>query len=135
MKFVDSTCRATRAATLAKNAIGRSDRILIPGQTFLSDEVARSAPRGRDSRAQGTNLSVGAPALGWIEDKNVKPQRGETLFPFNKKRTSAIDRQPRRLDRFGNRHGARHWPKISVCVAFPDPGISPRWGYSPALTG
>jgi len=41
------------------------------------DEVAILAPRGRDSIAQGTNLSVGAPALGWSIEKRVKPQGGE----------------------------------------------------------
>src|SRR5665213_1709188 len=45
--------------------------------TLGRDGVASSAPRGRDSIAQGTNLPVGAPALGRSADKGAKPQRGE----------------------------------------------------------
>ena len=41
----------------------------------LGDEVAGSAPTGRDSIAQG------ASALGSVAEKNVKPQRGEIPLP------------------------------------------------------
>ena len=43
---------------------------MIPEQGFLGDEVDVSAPRGRDSMAQG------ALAVGGVADNNIKPLWG-----------------------------------------------------------
>ena len=66
---------ARRTVILAENQSLKKGPDLIPKKDVLSDEVDDSAPTGRDSIAQG------ASALGWVAEKNVKPQRGGIPLP------------------------------------------------------